>query len=73
MKGTSVLFEGVLDLFASLLEVAHRLVALAVSFHLPVGRRLADLLLGSALGLVLLVLQLVASADDRALFCGLGP
>src|SRR5450631_875962 len=68
MDGTSVLLEGVIDLFASLLEVAHALVALAFSFHLLIASCFAEVLLGSALGLVLLVLQLVVPAHRGAPF-----
>src|SRR5674476_508234 len=62
----SVLVEGVLDLLAGLFEVAIGLVDLAFMFHLLVIGRLAKLLLGCALRLVLVVLQLVGPAHHRA-------
>src|SRR5680860_47057 len=58
----SVLLESVLDLLASLFEVAHALISLALIFHLLVISRLANVFLGCALRLVLLVLQLVVPA-----------
>src|SRR5674476_198664 len=51
-----------------LFEVALGLVDLAFTFHLLVISRLAKLLLGCALRLVLLVLQLVGPAHHRAPF-----
>jgi hypothetical protein len=49
----SAFLEGVLDFLASLLEIAHALVALTFTFHLLVARCFAKVLLGSALDLVL--------------------
>ena len=43
----SALLESVLDFLASLLEVAHALIGLALIFHLLVVRRLANVFLGA--------------------------
>src|ERR1700684_4552792 len=56
-----LLLEGVLDLFAGLLQVALGLVALAFGFHLLVADGLAGLLLGLALDLGDLVGRLILS------------
>ena len=68
----SVLVEGVLDLLAGFFEVALGLVDLAFPFHLLVISRLAKLLLGCALRLVLLVgssLFRVGGLVDLLPFC----
>src|ERR1019366_3839082 len=73
LEARLVLLEGVLDLLAGLFEVAHRLVVLAFTFHLFVVRGFAKVLLGCALDLILLVLQLVVPAHHRAPFLCTSP
>jgi hypothetical protein len=59
---------GVLYLFAGLLEVAFRLIGLALGFHLTVACGPADPFLGLALKFLSLVLGLIAFGH----FCLLG-
>jgi hypothetical protein len=54
---------------AGLFEVALGLIGFVLWLDLLVVCRLTQLLLGDALGLVLLVLQLVVSANHGAPFC----
>src|SRR5215217_4298730 len=59
VRRVALLLEHVLDLLAGLLQAAGRALGAALGLHLPVVGRLAEGLLGAALELLGLVVELV--------------